>query len=753
MNTAWGLLSPSGVERLGWALFHSVWEGALIAVVFALARLLLGRYSSNVRYLTACGMLLATAVAPFVTAVYGPIHLGWHSGDHGSARAEAEPGFVGPNGASPHSSALATSASLWLAEFARTLEWCFPWVVSAWICGVALLSCRWLQGLWWLRRVRTVETHPVEARWLAVLEYLKCRFGIQQRVRLVKSALAEVPMVIGWFRPVILLPASTLSGLSPDQLEAIIAHELAHVRRYDYLINAFQNIIETLFFYHPAVWWISRCIREEREHCCDDLVLRVCQDRLTYARALFRLEELRGAPARLAFGAGGAPLLQRIRRLVGGSPEVWPVTVREFSGLSLLAIGCVLAVAGAFLLFGPETFCGTARIRIERERGSLAPVVRTEGASGSYDPYFIQTEFEVLQSQLILGKVVDQLNLTREWGKKYSEVLKKPETIDLLRRQMDLRPLRNTSIIEIRVYDENADEAALLANTIAMAYADYRTRKQQQGTGEGMENLLARMKEQDNLVAEAQAKVDQLRTQLKIPDSASAGNSPSMLMSAETLRRVESLRLESQAEYVRARTLLEKLRELKAEELPQAISTTGIQDINLNQLLEQQNLVEQKLVATQKEFGPQSSEVIKLSAQSEDLKQKIKARTDGILRGLEARVASLHQGLIDLSNEVVQADVDLPSNSYPYFQAKRELEERQRFRQVLLTKIASEKTDSTPARDSGVEVVDQAFAPSRPSSPNRPRAIAFMAGGVLLAGLGLILVRSGRNQAMTMAPG
>ena len=141
----------------------------------------------------------------------------------------------------------------------------------------------------------------MDAAWVATLDDLRHRLGVSRPVRLLKSALVEVPTVIGWFRPVILLPAATLSGLTPGQLEAILAHELAHVRRLDYLVNAFQCLVETLMFYHPIAWWISRCIREERENCCDDLVVEVCGDRLGYARALVTLEGLRAEPAAMGF--------------------------------------------------------------------------------------------------------------------------------------------------------------------------------------------------------------------------------------------------------------------------------------------------------------------------------------------------------------------------------------------------------------------------------------------------------------------
>jgi BlaR1 peptidase M56/Bacterial type II and III secretion system protein len=166
---------------------------------------------------------------------------------------------------------------------------------------------------------------------------------LSRPVRLLQSALVEVPTVIGWLRPVILLPASCVTGLTPRQLESIIAHELAHIRRHDYLVNILQSAVETLLFYHPAVWWVSRRVREERELCCDDLVVEVCGDRVGYARALATLEELRPASAQFALAAAGAPLLQRIRRLAG-QPErsagraFWPV-----AGITLLLVLGILA--------------------------------------------------------------------------------------------------------------------------------------------------------------------------------------------------------------------------------------------------------------------------------------------------------------------------------------------------------------------------------------------------------------------------
>ena len=158
-------------------------------------------------------------------------------------------------------------------------------------------------------------------------------------VRLLESALVEVPTLIGWLRPTILVPASVFIGLTPDQLEAILAHELAHVRRYDYLVNLFQTVIETILFYHPAVWWISRKLREERENCCDDIALEVMQNRLVYVSALARLEEGRSMP--LVLTASGGSLLQRIKRIVGANNRkvsAWPLWALM---IGVLAVVCL----------------------------------------------------------------------------------------------------------------------------------------------------------------------------------------------------------------------------------------------------------------------------------------------------------------------------------------------------------------------------------------------------------------------------
>ncbi|HTL58432.1 MAG TPA: polysaccharide biosynthesis tyrosine autokinase [Candidatus Limnocylindrales bacterium] len=414
------------------------------------------------------------------------------------------------------------------------------------------------------------------------------------------------------------------------------------------------------------------------------------------------------------------------------------IRIRKTVILAVFLLVVITATLVTFIL--PESFSSTARIRVERDQSDISPMFSAQPNLSFYDPYFIQTEFEVIQSQVILGKVIDELDLNKVWGKKYGQVLKTDETMELLKRQMDLRPVRNTSIIEIRVYDESPEQAARLANKVADTYRDYRKEQRQALTGGGIDALIKQYEVQQLRVAEAQSNVDRLRIELKVQDTIASESVPTMLLSAETLRKVEGLRLESQAEYVHSKVLVDKLKNLSPDDLAQAIPTSGIQDALLTELLQQLTLVQQKLVAARRDLGKQNSELQKLDAQETDLKTKINDRTKGFLLGLQARVDSLGQGLNDLSNEVTKAtqtDIDKASSTAPYFQAKRELEERIRFRQMLYLKIETEKTDLDLPKTSMVAIVDKAMPGLRPVRPNKVLNITLGVVIGLIVGVGL----------------
>jgi hypothetical protein len=220
--------------------------------------------------------------------------------------------------------------------------------------GVIALSLRLIGGWVEVQGMKRRHHYLAADEWQARCSALACKLGVSRPVKLLESTLAEVPLVIGWLRPVVLLPASLITGLTREQIEALLAHELAHVRRHDYLVNLFQCVVETVLFYHPVVWWISKHIREERENACDDLAIDTCGNRLAYARTLTVLEEMRRSPMTLAPAASGGSLLLRIRRLLGLSAPRQPLPCWLMAG----SVAALIAFAAMVSLFAPARALG-----------------------------------------------------------------------------------------------------------------------------------------------------------------------------------------------------------------------------------------------------------------------------------------------------------------------------------------------------------------------------------------------------------
>ncbi len=241
-----------------------------------------------------------------------------------------------------------------------------PLLVTLWIVGLCFCSIRLLGGLAVVARVKRHHTAPASHEWQQRLAALARRMRVRGRdaISLRVCANIRTAAVIGWLRPVILVPASALTGLAPHQMEAVLAHELAHIRRHDYLVNLLQSVVETLFFYHPAVWYLSRRVRLERENCCDDDAVAVVGDPVTYAGALTDLEMLRqGAPA-LAMAANGGSLLRRVERLLAPRSEAASSWSTATGLLTLVVVFAVLATAHGSIAAGlqPES-TGASRTR------------------------------------------------------------------------------------------------------------------------------------------------------------------------------------------------------------------------------------------------------------------------------------------------------------------------------------------------------------------------------------------------------
>jgi beta-lactamase regulating signal transducer with metallopeptidase domain len=315
-------------QALTAALLDFIWQGLLVAFLLWVALFALRKRAAQTRYLAALVALAVLAVLPVVTAVIE------YAAPPSSAVVFENPAVVPADFVKLAAEQPAASGG-WLAA----LE---AWALPVWSFGVLTFA---LRAVWGCRRISVMRRRAVPAApdVLARVAEIGARMGLARPAQVLMTAFAGSPSVVGWLRPVILLPPATLLGLTPEQLEAVLAHELAHIRRYDSLVNAAQILVETLLFYHPAVWWTSARIREERELCCDDLAVGSCGDALCYARALTRLERLRLSAPALALGSAGGPLAYRIRRLMGAgsrhdAPSKLPGVLALALGLACLAV-------------------------------------------------------------------------------------------------------------------------------------------------------------------------------------------------------------------------------------------------------------------------------------------------------------------------------------------------------------------------------------------------------------------------------
>jgi beta-lactamase regulating signal transducer with metallopeptidase domain len=329
----WGfILDPRLIQQLGWALVHFLWQAAALALLFAIVRRFLANSTAEARYWLACGVLALMTLAP-VPTLYYLLHL---------------PNDSGPLEL-PTSAALPQSLHIG-QELLKLSAQVLPWLVRAWMAGAIAMILVKMGGLVLLRRL--IRRNGDSSRLGDRFEGLVKRFGIRRAVTFVQSKLVESPATLGWLRPIVLVPIAALAELSPDYLDALIAHELAHIRRSDYLMNVLQTVMETVFFFHPAVWWVSSQIRQERENCCDDMAVRVCGSRKVYIEALAAIEGLRMNLPVAALGAGGGGLLARVERLI----EMAPIrSSRRHAGsvvasllvFALLLLSCNVMVVGS----------------------------------------------------------------------------------------------------------------------------------------------------------------------------------------------------------------------------------------------------------------------------------------------------------------------------------------------------------------------------------------------------------------------
>jgi beta-lactamase regulating signal transducer with metallopeptidase domain len=385
MNQITNFFPQELVLASGWTLLHSLWQGAFVALLLGLLLVLLHRQSAKVRYAVAGGALLAQLLLAIGTFSYY-----YSLAPEAALSATASASYKSASAADVYIAP--AQASFWETPFAVAqayFEQHLPLLVTLWLLGMMGMMIRFIGGVAYTQRLRHYRTTPLGTNWQLQVSDISEAMGVKQAVRLAESALVQVPMAIGFAKPVILLPVGAVTGLTQAQVEAVLAHELAHILRRDYLVNLLQSVVDVLFFYHPAVWWMSGIVRAERENCCDDIAVAVCGDTLTYARALAEIEAMRlpaAPPMALAFSGKRGSLMSRIKRLVG-QQSLKPTFTEGFAAALVLVTGLLVLSFGAMASLKPQTDSDTTlseKVVTLKEVTEIDAAEEADEAAGAY---------------------------------------------------------------------------------------------------------------------------------------------------------------------------------------------------------------------------------------------------------------------------------------------------------------------------------------------------------------------------------
>ncbi|MDE2428609.1 MAG: M48 family metalloprotease, partial [Burkholderiales bacterium] len=357
---------PQMVEVLGWPLLHFIWQGSLIASLVALGNALLRNARPHSRYLLACLGMVLCLLWPAID-----IWQQWKSPATMSlqtALALIESGLAQVDLVFVDESQLAAILQTYLAP-----------LVACWTIGVSIMLCRMALGLLWVRAlgqgVADAEQKQLTLQWQLRTDAMRSRLGIRRQVRLLTDTQLRSPVTAGFWQPVIVMPAALLTGLPPHLIDALLAHELAHIKRWDYLVNLVQNLVLSLLFYHPAVWWIARRMDIEREQIADDIASSALTQARDLALALQKLDRLQLSTAMLAQAADGGHLLARIKRLIRPDQQPWRW---RMAAPVLGAIIAAIAVAAYQRQSSEQAAHLSAQMATAGRHASLQPAVLTK---------------------------------------------------------------------------------------------------------------------------------------------------------------------------------------------------------------------------------------------------------------------------------------------------------------------------------------------------------------------------------------
>ena len=419
------------------------------------------------------------------------------------------------------------------------------------------------------------------------------------------------------------------------------------------------------------------------------------------------------------------------------------IRIRKTVILAVFLLVVITATVVTFIL--PESFASSAKINVQRE-GTDVQGMSGNGMQGfsSVDPYFIQTEFEVMQSQVLLTKVVEnpKLNLKERWATKYhgGEPLSTLETIDLLKHFIAINPVRNTSLIEIRVYSDKPEEAAELANTIAEAYREYRLGRSSEKMTAGIKALNEQMQKKEKELHEAEMEVVRLRETLKVSDSDPASTGPSPSLSSATVQQLMADVARSEGEAAQLKTKLDALADLPKDKLLGSIQTVIEPDSVLSTLVNELDVAEQNLLSIAKTKTEEHPDYQSAKKVVDQYRSKIDDRVERLVFGLQTRLASTMAYITNQNMKLAEAkkaDIEEAARTQPYWDAKTRKEDLRQYRSILQMKTAGMTTDLNLPQNTMVEILDKATANPVPVRPNKPLNIILGVIIGLVVGIGL----------------
>ncbi len=420
--------------------------------------------------------------------------------------------------------------------------------------------------------------------------------------------------------------------------------------------------------------------------------------------------------------------------------DYWRVIrIRKAIIITVFLITAIIATAVTFIL--PESYASTCRIKVENDVNDSAGGSAMTAAQMPYDPYFIQTTFEIMQSQLVLSNVISALNLNTEWGKKYfnGETLKTAETMEILKGRMALAPVRNTKLIAITVYSDDAKEASTLANTIAEAYKNYRLDTRRQTTAKGLEVLQGQYLEESNRIWSTQEHIENLRHDLGISgDQAEAiGYTPTL--TTEMLQRYHDQKIEGERAYKELDVQLQQLKSLDRTRLRDVLPGV-VNDGALSELLGKLHEAQQRIASLKIDYAADNNVVTRVQTLIDTLNLQIEDRVTGILSQLESQVSAKKAALEALNQQVEEAkakDQIEAAKNQPYYNSKRDLEQMRSQHNLLYLKIEAERLDAEIPKTSMVQVTDRAEPGKAPVKPNKTVNIVLGLIFGLIMGVGL----------------